>query len=126
MNMLKTKEIFYYLQYTQETIDSNKNLLSYFLWRIYNSEKKKEGFSLFNQYMMHQPLVPMPKMVVKPEKVLEMMVVVGSIDVEQLQEMVKVMHYLKYYYYLERQNKIFLREKLNGNFTIIRIKKTVH
>ncbi len=124
--MLKTKEIFYYLQYTQETIDSNKNLLSYFLWRIYNSEKKKEGFSLFNQYMMHQPLVPMPKMVVKPEKVLEMMVVVGSIDVEQLQEMVKVMHYLKYYYYLERQNKIFLREKLNGNFTIIRIKKTVH
>ncbi len=124
--MLKTKEILYYLQYTQETIDSNKNLLSYFLWRIYNSEKNKEGFSLFNQYMMHQPLVPMPKMVVKPEKVLEMMVVVGSFDVEQLQEMVKVMHYLKYYYYLERQNKIFLREKLNGNFTIIRIKKTVH
>jgi hypothetical protein len=45
----------------------------------------------------------MKKMVVKLEKVLEVMVVVGSFDFEQLQEMVKVIHYLNFDYL--NQNK---------------------
>jgi hypothetical protein len=40
----------------------------------------------------------MKKMVIKPEKVLEVMGVEESFDFEQLQEMVVAMHYLKNYY----------------------------
>ena len=40
----------------------------------------------------------MKKMVIKLEKVLEVMGVEESFDFEQLQEMVVVMHYLKNYY----------------------------